>query len=48
MEPDREAQEADPADAPWPVGFLFFVGAVALYLVLRFVDLGIKLFRAIF
>ncbi|NOX23758.1 MAG: hypothetical protein GXP36_11810 [Actinobacteria bacterium] len=48
MEPDAESQETDPADAPWPVGFLLFVGAVALYLVLRFVDLGIKLLRAIF
>ncbi|GBE25433.1 hypothetical protein BMS3Bbin02_01718 [bacterium BMS3Bbin02] len=48
MESDSKTQNPDPADAPWPVGFLLFVGAVALYLVIRFVDLGIKLVRAIF
>ncbi len=48
MESGSETQETDPADAPWPVGFLLFVGAVALYLLIRFVDLGIKLLRAIF
>ncbi|MCH7669358.1 MAG: hypothetical protein IIC71_09215 [Acidobacteria bacterium] len=45
---DEENGHVDPADEPWPIGFLMFTGLVALYLVLRFVDLGIKALRAIF
>lgn len=45
---DEANGHVDPADEPWPIGFLMFAGLVALYLVLRFVDLGIKALRAIF
>lgn len=45
---EEESRDVDPADEPWPIGFLMFTGLVALYLVLRFVDLGIKALRAIF
>lgn len=45
---DEDGADVDPADEPWPIGFLMFTGLVALYLVLRFADLGIKALRAIF
>lgn len=36
----------NPEDDPgWPIGFLLFVGLGALYLIVRFVQLGVRFFE---
>ena len=38
---DEELEEVDPG---WPWSFLLLVAAGAIYLIFRFIELGIKLF----
>ncbi len=44
--PDRgDAPSDDDIDPGWPWSFLLLVAAGALYLIFRFVELGIELFK---
>ncbi len=40
--PDQPVDGPAEEDPGWPVGFLLFVGLAALYLVVRFVQLGAR------
>ena len=37
-------ERGEDEDPGWPIGFLAFVGLAALYLIIRFVQLGVRLF----
>ncbi len=42
--PDERDTSAEDVDPGWPWSFLLLVAAGAIYLIFRFIELGIKLF----
>jgi hypothetical protein len=43
--PEHSVEMPDEEDPGWPVGFMVMTGLAALYLVVRFVQLGVRFFQ---